>query len=165
MNRFALNLKFLVPSIVLLILISGCVGKPLDGFTGERGQVSGKITLGGEPVQTGCQVTFMSVKGSYLASGVITEGGRYSLSYRVKEGLPAVDYLIQLAPPVGPASTTAVDPAKMGAAAKISPGQLSGSEDGKPFPSMYVSSTTSKLQFKVKAGQNTADFGLVPMQK
>ena len=56
MNRFASRVKSLVQTIVLVLIFVGCGGTPIDGFKGERGQVSGKITLGGEPVQAGCQV-------------------------------------------------------------------------------------------------------------
>ena len=99
MNRFASRVKSLVQTIVLVLIFVGCGGTPIDGFKGERGQVSGKITLGGEPVQAGCQVIFMSTgKGGYVGTGVIAEGGIYTLTYKVGAGLPAVDYLVQLTP-------------------------------------------------------------------
>jgi hypothetical protein len=31
-----------------------------------------------------------------------------------------------------------------------------------PFPAMYLSALTSKLEYTVKAGANTADFDLTP---
>ncbi|MCX7410240.1 MAG: hypothetical protein NTZ32_19350 [Planctomycetales bacterium] len=157
MRRFASCMSILGPSIALMIFVGGCGGKPEDGFTGERGRVSGKITLGGQPVQPGGAVVFMSSKGSYLASGVIAEGGKYSLRYRVKSGLPAVEYLVQLSPPGG-TSTQAADP-KMATAVTPSLDQ-SG-----PFPVAYLSTATSKLKFTVKAGPNTADFDLIAEKK
>ena len=164
MNRFASRVKSLVQPIVLVLIFVGCGGTPIDGFKGERGQVSGKITLGGEPVQAGCQVMFMSTgKGGYVGTGVIAEGGTYTLTYKVGEGLPAVDYLVQLAPPAGSAPKAAMDPMTMGASLKTD--KTKEVDEGKPFPLMYASTATSKLQFKVKAGKNTADFDLVPIKK
>ena len=163
MNRSALNLRSLAPLIVLMIIMTGCGGAPEDGYTGARGQVSGKITLGGEPIPSGSTVTFEGTKGknSYNATGVVADGGRYTLKYRVAAGLPAVDYLVQLAPPIGPVSTAAVDPAKMGAI----PDPKALTKDGNPFPLMYLSTATSKLKHTVKAGANTADFDLIAEKK
>lgn len=164
MNRFTSRVKSLVQPIVLVMIFVGCGGTPIDGFKGERGQVSGKITLGGEAVQPGCQVIFMSVgKGGYVGTGVIAEGGKYTLAYKVGAGLPVADYLVQLSPPSGSPSTAAMDPMKMGASLKTD--RTKEVDEGKPFPLMYVSTATSKLQFKVKAGKNTADFDLVPIKK
>lgn len=162
MARFAPRVKSLFSVVVLLAIVAGCGrGVPVDGFKGARGQVSGTITLDGEPLQKGCQVIFMADKGGYTASGVVQNNGLYSLSYRGGNGLPTGGYLVQLTAPIVPDSKEPVDPTMMGAKLKIG-GTNKGTEstDAGPFPSKYASTTTSKLQFKVESKQNTADFKL-----
>jgi len=138
--------------------IVGC-GSPGDGYTGARGQVSGKVTLDGQPLQKGCQIIFMSATGGYTAAGVIEDAGAYKLIYSDSRGLPAVEYQVQFTAPIStPASSTPPDPTKMAETMKLG-AKMKGADEG-PFPTKYASVNTSKLFFVVKDGQNTADFAL-----
>ncbi len=154
---FAFFLMIVVPLVV------GCGGGSSgDGFKGARGQVSGKITLDGQPLQKGCQVLFMGDNGGYTATGVVGDDGRYTLVYGGGKGLPVGDYKVQVAPPVAVAASaanTAVDPMKMASQMKLKSGSQKPEDTG-PFPSKYGSTGTSGLRFKVEANQNTADFNL-----
>jgi hypothetical protein len=149
--------------ILVAPLVVGCGGgSPGDGFTGARGQVSGKITLDGQPLQKGCQVLFMGENGGYTATGVVGDGGRYTLVYGGGKGLPVGDYKVQVAPPVAVASSGAnqpVDPVKMASQMNLKSASQK-LQDTSPFPSKYGSTGTSGLRFKVEANQNTADFNL-----
>lgn len=159
MARVAANSSSLLLTVLLLACASGCGGASGDGFKGDRGQVKGRVTLDGKGIQSGCQVIFMSTTGGYTASGVITEDGAYTLSYSDKAGIPAVEYAVQLTAPIATAPTQTVDPTKMAENMKLSR-KGAGAKDEGPFPSKYASTTSSKLKFTVKAGENTADFVL-----
>ena len=154
------NVNSLLLSVFFLIVVSGCGGGSSgDRFTGARGQVSGTVTLDGQPLKSGCQVIFISTKGGHTAAGVVGGKGAYTLVYKDKKGLPAVEYQVQLTAPVVVASTQSVDPTKMAEKMKLS--SKSQGEDGdSPFPLKYGSTTTSKLTHTVKAGPNTADLKL-----
>lgn len=161
------SLKFVSPltiAVGLLMSIVGCAGSSGDGYTGERGNVSGTVTLDGQPLASGCQVLFIADKGGYTAGGVIGDGGKYTLVYGGGRGLPVGDYSIQLAPPlVAEGTAPAVDPTQM--AGKLT--RKSGKEAAEtgPFPTRYSSTSSSELKFKVAPGDNTADFKLEKAEK
>jgi hypothetical protein len=138
-----------------LSLLGGC-GSTGDGYSGPRGKVSGTITIDEKPLPSGCQVLFMSDKG-YTATGTVAEGGHYTLNY-VHGDMPAVEYLVQLTPPATSA-TPNVDPLKMAGNIKLSKKGKEGADD-LPFPQRYTSTSSSKMSYKVKEGENKADFAL-----
>jgi hypothetical protein len=144
-------------SLCVVVTVAGC-GSPGDGYTGARGQVTGKVTLDGQPLQKGCQIIFMSATGGYTAAGVIEDAGAYKLSYSDERGLPAVEYQIQFTAPISPPASAPSDPTKMAETMKLGT-KMKGTDEG-PFPTKYASVNTSKLFFTVKEGQNTADFAL-----
>ena len=155
---------FAVFLIVIVPLTAGCSGGASgDGFTGDRGQVSGTITLDGQPLTKGCQVLFMADKGGYTATGVVGDEGRYTLIYGGGDGLPVGDYKVQVGAPApvqsGGAETAAADPMKMASQMKLEPGAQKTDDTG-PVPSKYQSTNSSGLSFNVEANQNTADFKL-----
>ncbi len=165
MSESSRSIESVFAFLVFLVaqLMAGCGGgSPDDGFTGARGQVSGTITLDGQPLEKGCQVLFMAQNGGYTATGVVGDGGRYTLVYAAGEGLPVGDYKVQVAPPVAVDSSSAnqpVDPAKMASQMKLQRGAQKAEDTG-PVPSKYKSTDTSGLRFKLEANQNTADFNL-----
>ena len=162
MTRFACLLNNFLLAAILLTLSTGCGGGDTgDGYSGERGQVSGTITIDDKPLKEGCQVIFLSQKGGYTAAGVVQSDGTYTLVYSDDAGLPTGIYEVQLTAPIEPDSTEVVDPAKMAANIKIGPkGKVSGAASNAPFPTKYGSAQTSMLKFDVKSGPNTADFKL-----
>lgn len=136
----------------------GC-GAPADGYSGPRGTVAGRMTLDGAPLTAGCQVLFMATRGGFVASGKIGPDGRYALAYRVRQGLPVGDYLVQVARPEsqGPAASGTADVAM---AAPNLEDLLKAWEASLPFPARYQTASTSGLKFAVRPGANTADFDL-----
>lgn len=162
--RSPMPVKVLLFSLGLLISLLGCGGSSGDGYTGERGNVSGTVTLDGQPLASGCQVLFIANKGGYTAGGVIGDGGKYTLVYGGGKGLPVGEYSVQLAPPLAAeGAAPAVDPTQM--AGKLT--RKSGKEAAEtgPFPTRYSSTTSSGLKFTIAAGNNTADFQLEKAEK
>jgi hypothetical protein len=164
MSRSTRSLSLMFVSVALLS-VAGCTKPALDGFSGERGEVSGTVTLDDAPLQAGCQVLFMSKAGGYTAAGVIGDQGKYTLKYTVSAGVPAGDYLVQLAAPAEAVSTESVDPVKMADAMKLNRKTAAATGDDKPFPRKYLATTSSGLSFKVEPGKNTADFPLTTAAK
>ncbi|MCA9014124.1 MAG: hypothetical protein KDA77_02220 [Planctomycetaceae bacterium] len=160
MTRLALVFKNIFLAAILLTVSTGCGGDTGDGYSGERGQVSGTITLDGQPLKEGCQVLFIAQQGSYTAGGAIQADGKYTLTYSDPKGLPTGIYEVQLTPPIEPPSTEGQDPTKMAQNIQMGPKKVTGAEKNEPFPTKYASAATSMLKFDVKAGDNTADFQL-----
>jgi len=137
--------------------VVGC-GKAADGFSGQRGKVSGKATLAGEPLPAGCQVLFMATKGGFTASGPVGADGAFALEYQVPQGLPVGDYVVQISPPAGGSSAAPVDPAAM--AQKMTLQANAKPANDLPFPERYASTSTSGLAFTVQPGVNTFELSL-----
>lgn len=148
-------------SAALVLVAAGCGAGASDGYSGPRGQVRGTVTFDGKPVPAGSQVLFMGTKGGYTATGGVGADGSYQLSYQVAAGLPVGEYAVQVTPPAnaGGAGPSA-DPAAMSEQMKLS-AKGGGAAKG-PFPQRYAAAGTSGLSFTVGAGDNTADFALLP---
>lgn len=158
-------MNFPALALGLLISIAGCGGSSGDGYTGERGSVSGTITLDGQPLAKDCQVLFIAETGGYTAGGVIGDGGNYTLVYHGGSGLPVGNYSVQLAPPLAAeGEMPSVDPMQMAGKLNRKAGKEPLAAVG-PFPSKYSSTSSSGLQFKVVPGQNAADFALETAEK
>ena len=153
MPWFPLVVKSIRVPVTLLFFIAGCGGGGGDGYSGPRGQVSGKVTFEGKPIPEGSTVLFQaSVKGaSYTATGAIKAGGEYELKYADGAMLPAVAYQIQIQPPSSGAASASSDPAGLA--------KISTEAPPPPFPAKY-SLTAKELSFTVKEGKNSADFEL-----
>jgi hypothetical protein len=143
-----------------LIVVAGCGGAPTDNFKGARGTVTGEITFEGTPIPEGSQVLFMATEGGYMASGTVNSSGVYSLTCNGSSKLPAVKYLVQLAPPVKKPAMPE-DPTKMAQAGSAKKKAVKGETTG-PFPGRYSSTSSSQLDFTVEEGTNVADFELTP---
>jgi len=123
----------LIAVVTLLVSLSGCGGgKP----TVPRGKVSGKITVGGQPLTAGT-VNFDLKAGGYGAAAKLDDSGSYS----IPDGIPVGTYTVYVSPPeempVGPGETR---PSRPKAAVEI--------------PVKYRSAPTSDLTAEVKAGEN-----------
>lgn len=151
MSRSSLGAKSVGLPVMLMFLLVGCGGEG-DGFTGTRGEVTGKVTFEGRPVPEGTKILFQSTAGkhTYTATGTINATGEYALQYNGSPQLPGVTYEVQLHPPTS-ISASAPDP--------VAAVNVSLKAEAPPFPAKY--STSSKnLTFTVKEGKNTADFEL-----
>jgi hypothetical protein len=143
--------------LAVVATVAGC-GKAADGFSGQRGKVSGKVTLAGEPLPAGCQVLFVAAKGGFTASGPVGPDGTYALEYQVPAGLPVGDYLVQISPPSGGSTAAPVDPAAMAQKMTLQANATPASD--LPFPERYASTSTSGLAFTVQPGANTFELSL-----
>ena len=143
--------------LAVIATVVGC-GKAADGFSGQRGKVSGKATLAGEPLPAGCQVLFMATKGGFTASGPVGADGAFALEYQVPQGLPVGDYVVQISPPAEGSSAAPVDPAAM--AQKMTLQANAKPANDLPFPERYASTSTSGLAFTVQPGANTFELSL-----
>ncbi|NBU41142.1 MAG: hypothetical protein EBS51_10150 [Planctomycetia bacterium] len=143
--------------VSLLAFVAGC-GKAADGFSGQRGKVSGKATLAGEPLPAGCQVLFIAKQGGYTASGPVGADGTFAIEYQVPQGLPVGDYVVQISPPATTTAAAPVDPAEMARKMTLSADAKPAST--LPFPERYASTSTSGLAFTVQPGANTFELSL-----
>ncbi|NUQ61265.1 MAG: hypothetical protein HUU20_02185 [Pirellulales bacterium] len=105
------------------------------------GEVTGKVTMAGQPLGEGT-VVFFSKPGVPAATGPIGAGGEF----RLETPVPAGDYKVAIQPLSGAAPT----PESVGA--KESPKV--------EIPPKYLSETTSELTASVKEGPNTVAFEL-----
>jgi hypothetical protein len=151
-------IRVIGPLLILVTLVVGC-GPAVDGYSGPRGSLAGRLTIDGKPVREGCQILFMAAQGSFVASGTVEGDGNYKALYRVPAGLPVGDYVVQLglprnhpssAAPGAGDSMTAVDFDQLQRAWKAS----------LPFPQRYFSTSTSGLKLTVQPGANAANFDL-----
>ncbi len=153
-------------TLALMIFASGCGGAAPGGYKGPKGTVSGRMMIGGAPLKEGCQVMFQSVEGGHLATGTVKSEGKYTLTSNGSFDVPAVAYRVQLSPPstIEPLkSSQPQDPSMMAAKVMGPSGSAAVKEAAKPpFPAIYQSVLTSKLEYTVKAGPNAADFDLTP---
>ncbi len=153
------------PRLFLLAAVIGIAGcrSPADGYSGPRGTVAGSIAVDGQPIAQGCQVVFIAKGGNFIASGTVEQDGRYTLLYRVAQGLPVGDYAVQLGLPR--------DFAPISDPGDLSPQDLDlrprdlreitrAWRAAMPFSERYLTTATSGLEFTVQPGANTADFNL-----
>lgn len=162
----AIRLRYLVSMFLIMSFSLGCSQGGGDGYKGPRGTVSGKMIIGGQPLKEGCQVMFQSVEGNHLAVGTVKSEGKYTLTCNGSFDIPAVAYRVQLSPPSNQPTLKTEgpqDPTEMARKVMGPPGTAKVKESSAPpFPNIYLSTLTSKLEYQVKAGSNTADFDLSP---
>ncbi len=149
--------------VLAAVSLLGC-GRSGDGFTGDRGEVSGKVTVKGQPVPEGSSVVFQSKEGpNYTATGTVSASGEYKLLYNGKTELPAITYTATVIPPSSSSASGQMTNDQM----TTNVGDMTKSIKSKakpklPFAASYSSALTSGLEFTVKKGPNTADFDLTP---
>ncbi len=147
-----------------VVLLLGCGGSGGDGFKGDRGVVSGRVTVNGQPVPEGCSVVFQSKSGpNYSAIGTVKADGQYSLIYNGNSTLPAVTYTATVLLPTDTAASGNMTTDQMTTgAADIGKAAKSKVKTKHPFSLAYTSALTSGLEFPVMKGSNKADFDLTP---
>ncbi len=123
----------LLGAVVSACWLAGCGGKP------PVGSVSGKVTLGGQPLTAGV-VQFSSQKTGVGASAKLDASGAYRI-----ESIQVGDYEVAVQPPPPPAPHEMPQPA---AAPRAN------------VPPKYQDPKTSGLTATVKEGANTKDLAL-----
>ena len=135
--------RFLKPAAGLLLAAASC------GLTGGCGgpptaTVSGRVTVGGQPVTAG-QIAF-EADGTLLASAIGPDG-RYQLRNGNSTSVPPGDYTVLLAPPppelIEDPKTTEMRPA--------------APVDQSRFPQKYRSPETSDLRQTIPPGNSEID--------
>lgn len=129
---------------------SGCGGGGLP--EGASGTVGGKVTYNGQPVPTGCVVSFIGPKG-ITGSGATDSGGTYRISMRDGDKVLAGSYKVSVSPPqAAPLSDEEAMKASMEGKPTV--------KEVKEVPEKYRSPESSPLTFEVKAGANTFDIDM-----
>lgn len=135
---------------LVLMTLAGCGP---GGYSGPTGTVTGKATLDGAPVQSGCVVSFVSDAG-FTASAKVGAGGSYTLMNVDKPEIPVASYKVAVAQPAAEISGADYDKymsAEGGGEAKTAP---------ETIPAKYQNAETSGLSFDVKQGPNTINIEL-----
>jgi hypothetical protein len=146
----------------LVAFVLGC-SRTGDGFKGDHGEVSGKITVNGSAAPEGCSVVFQTKDGpNYSAIGTVKAGGEYSLLYNGKTSIPALTYTATVMLPADTTSGQMSMDQMTSGAADIGKAAKSKVKPKQPFSAAYSSALTSGLEFPVKKGPNTANFDLTP---
>jgi hypothetical protein len=121
-----------------MLCIGCCLALSACG-SGEWGNVSGTVSVDGEPLKTGT-ITFHPVAGGADAYGTIT-GGSYSISTGQDPGLKTGQYQVMVSATTIPESGSA-EKAKL------------------LTPAKYATPQTSDLKADVHSGSNRCDFKL-----
>lgn len=127
-------------AIVSLLAVTGCGSSAPKK---ETGNVTGKLTVGGEPLPAGGEVSFISRDGIGGSSGV-KEGGTYSIS-RI---------------PVGPYKVVVLPP-PLAHPHENKRGQRVGSGAEK-YPTKYQADLTTDLSCEIQKGDQEKNFDLKP---
>lgn len=121
-------------------IVTGCGG---GGESVPQGEVSGKITLDGQPLSTG-RINFSSPSTGAAAYADLQQDGAYQLP----ASLPAGEYKVYVTP-VGLGDTPPGD-------GPAPPSTLEG------VPEKYQSEATTDITTTIKEGDNNLDFNLTP---
>jgi hypothetical protein len=150
--------RWLAGTLLLALFLSGCGRSSL----GSEGEVSGKVTYKGQPIQGG-QITFITPKG-YTFTGVIDPQGHYKIRALVGEVRIAVDNHMLLKRSGTPAPDIRRPPGiEPPPGVKVDDIQSSGvtiTGTFVPFPEKYRSPDSSGLSYTVKSGSQTHDIEL-----
>jgi hypothetical protein len=121
--------QVLLPGLVLL-LATGCSHGP------PYGDLSGQVTLNGQPVQSGT-MRFEPADGNSASAGTVIQDSRYTVH------LPVNSFRVKISSPKSPKAT----------------GQSEGGLMEEAIPSRYNIQT--ELSVEVNEGNNQKDFSLV----
>lgn len=136
----------------VLCLLMGCGRQATFDISGPTGTVSGKATLNGQPVSSGCTVSFRHTKSAHTAYGQVSADGEYNLQLAESLKLPVGVYLVAVTPPIQPK----LPPEE---AMKDAMANKPKNEEQK-IPIKYFNPDTSTLQLEVIEGPNTLDVKL-----
>lgn len=125
--------------------IFGCSGAE------PRGEIRGKVTLQGQPVEAGT-IVFSNQKNGVHMTATINSSGNYYVSTANGNGLPLGEYAVFLYPPLvdSPGPRQAPGP-------NVTPPQLDPR-----WPQRYRGAKSSGLSVTVSSGVNVFDVDMVP---
>jgi hypothetical protein len=123
----------------------------LSGCGSDLGQVSGLVTLDGQPLRGGSGVTatvmFQPTAGGVPGVGVVDDEGRYEITAGSQPGIKPGEYAVTCA------------------ATQLIAGKDGGAASGKGLTDpKYASAATSGLQFTVQPGANEFNIELSSSQ-
>lgn len=127
---------------VLSVGVCGCSSEGKRGPTGPTGNVVGKVTLGGEPLDQWA-VDFVKADIMHVASATLSSSG----DFQFEQPMPVGDYQVAILPPAEEAPAGEEEDAKR-------------AEVMKRVPEKYWSHATSGLTATVKEGDNSFTFEL-----
>ncbi|MEZ6064555.1 MAG: carboxypeptidase-like regulatory domain-containing protein [Planctomycetaceae bacterium] len=149
-------------------LLIGAVMTPLAGCGSSSGKpaddvypVTGRLTLGGKPVE-GADLTFFNSAENRTAFGRTDADGNYQLTtFTANDGAVAGEYVVTIMKGL-PAPT--VETPDVESAAYVPPGMHQSTDPTPPknsFPAMYADQASSGLKATVKSeGENVVNFEL-----
>ena len=138
MNRLILGL-----SVVFLSVVVGCDSKPAVY------EVSGKVTVKGQPAPENSRVNFTPVgSDGEAASGIIDANGNYTLYSGIEGRKGALTGKYKVSFTADASSSDYMDGGRVGGV----PGVVLG-----PFPKEFTSEFTTKLEKEVVKGRNVID--------
>lgn len=133
------------PFLAGLLLVAGCSGPDI-------GHVSGKVTVGGQPLTEG-SVVFEDAAAGISVNAPLESDGTYTVKTFDRDGLPPGSYRVAITPSTfGDGETPLVTDGADQAAGPVS-----------TIPERYRSPGTSRLIAEVKPGDNPPfNFDLLP---
>ena len=161
------NSRGLSFAVGMLMLASAAIGCG-DASRGEVYPVSGKVTIGGQPVE-GAQINFMTPESSRVARGMTDASGEYTLTtYSTGDGAVAGDHSITIVKPSAAEDTSAMSSEDYMSAMQGNEGKEntdllggSGEDSSNGIPAKYGKPEESGLIRTVVAGEtNVFDFDL-----
>ena len=148
--------------IGLLAWVAGCNQNPRET---EHAEVSGKVLIDNKPLPGG-QISFVTVKGGFAASGNIDENGNYSIKAPIGEVTITVNNGC-LQSQSGGGGGGKKKGGSGGKAPKDLPHPKEVEKEVQPIkghwvsiPSRYANADTSELKYTVTPGQQTYDVKL-----
>lgn len=150
--------------IALVFVNSGCWNNSKKVVIGK---VTGKVTLDGTALPSGCGIHFVpNFDNGQADVSVVKDDGSYTVSNPKYQGLPVGEYRIRVVPP--PQDPKEAEDEGRKALATVITAMQAGkrnipapkSSRDQIVPQKYWSELTSELKFVVKEGENTADFEL-----
>lgn len=150
--------QFVAAAAIAVASAMACVG---CGESASVGNVSGKVTIDGQPVAAGSTVFFEQSRHGVIAAGIIEDGGAYTLNYQGSPGIPPGDYVVFVGPPDSNMSQQEFYALKKKVDAEFrSRGEQPPPSPDWTLPAKYYQSSTSPLRERVEVGENTVNLAL-----
>lgn len=140
----------------VLLSTVGCGGRPLP--EGTTGTVKGRLTIEGEPAESGTVITMTHSTGGHAATGTVKSDGYFSMRFR--DGTKLITGIYQVGiTAAGAAGTGDVQPGTAEYEKIMSAGG-NVEEFKPPFAARYTNPATSGEEFEVSEGSNELNLDL-----